>query len=168
MAINGWPKKITWNDFQPVDTPPGGENGQAYIHSQFNFKYSSTKNDRKGWRFEGLVVDVFVDDGQSWVVKGKQHPQLLNHEQGHYDITGLVGGRELYKSLTNLRAKSPKDFEEQKEKIVTRIKKKVTRLQKKYDKDTKPDGDSIDSKKQEEWDKRLQSANTNGKSLPDL
>jgi hypothetical protein len=168
MSINGWPRKISWREFEPVNEAPGGENGQAYIHSTFHFQYSSTKKDRNGWRLEGLIVKVAVDKGQSWVVKGKQHPELLNHEQGHYDITGLVGGRELHASLTSLRTGSSKVLDEQKEEIVDRIQKKVNRLQEKYDRNTKSPNGVIDPKKQEEWDKRIRASIENGKSLPDL
>lgn len=169
MSIRGWPKNITWDEFGEVSTPPGGENGQAYLHSMFSFHYSNPIKDRKGWRLEELVVELSVAKGQSWVVKGKQHPELLSHEQGHYDITGLVGGRELYELLTKLRTGTSKELLEQKDEIYNRINKKVNRLQEKYDLDVKsPDDQTIIAAKQKEWDQLLQSCIQGKKFLPNL
>ena len=155
MPITGWPKKISWKNFQKVDAAPANVDGQAYTFTEFSFNYSGTKRDKRGFRLIGIEVKVSINTSNSWVVKGTQHPDLLIHEQGHYDITGLVGGRELLHSLQALRAVNRQRLVNQVETTYTRIGKKVKRLHIKYDKETKPSDGAIDPKQQAVWNKRI-------------
>lgn len=171
MPIRGWPRRIAWREFTEVNSPPAGEDGQAYTYTPFSYRHGRSRQDRTGWRLEGVEVRVSVGKSQSWVVKGKQHRDLLKHEQGHFDITGLVGGRELFNKLTELRTKHQRDLMEQRDKIYSKISRKVNGLHLKYDNETKDSADqTIVPAKQKKWDELIQSRiqKTDGKKyLPD-
>lgn len=54
------------------------------------------------YRVGGFHTTVFVDRAKSWALaSAKQANVLLPHEQGHYDITGLVA-REVTRKMLDL------------------------------------------------------------------
>src|SRR4030042_6227255 len=93
-TVQGWPKSLTWNLFRKVKSPP------------IPFKVAFTKYAIKpvytpGWgtgttgilkehRLLNLSVLIQLDTNGCWVLDGKDTPQYLQHEQGHYDIGGLI------------------------------------------------------------------------------
>jgi hypothetical protein len=99
----GRPEQINWNNhFTRVQRPRHGDS-DAYTRVDFRptFRYSS-RPDRDGkHRLTNVRVTVAMNKGQSWYVAGRKTPLLLRHEQGHYNITFLVG-RQLCRRLLEL------------------------------------------------------------------
>jgi hypothetical protein len=96
----GTPLQLNWQaHFTPVQHPrtPGRS---AFTNATFNINLTPpTRPDPDGnFRFHNVHITVNMNRGASWVVNGQQAAALLNHEQGHYNITWLVM-RELCRLL---------------------------------------------------------------------
>lgn len=164
MSLKGWPRKVRWNEFRALEKPPDGEEGDAYLESRFGTppgKKYPFKKSKSGWRMDGVEFVISIEGSKSWAVKSKRNKDLLNHEQGHFDITGLVG-REAYKAIKTLRARTQDALREGLGKFNRQMQKKVDRLHERYDKET---DHSNNSKKQDTWDKLIKSAITGGTNL---
>jgi len=103
-TLSGWPRNISWSDFQEVGARPAGVNEAAQIKSDV------TQPNRVGVvpdngmrRLAAYTVTVSIGRDQSWVVTDQKSAALLAHEQGHFDITGL-SARDLVTDLSALRA----------------------------------------------------------------
>jgi hypothetical protein len=110
----GVPTQLSWTTHFSQVRQPRIAGRDAFTSATFraNMKYT-TKPDASGKiRFQDVHVTVSMDRGASWVVSGKQTPALLNHEQGHFNITWLAA-RELCRKLleyeldTTLRVLDP-------------------------------------------------------------
>jgi len=100
---NGQPNAITWRaNFTRVNQPPHGTS-DAFTHADFPSSYSfSSRADANGkHRLRNVRVRVGMNRNLSWYVAGRDTPLLLRHEQGHYNISFLVG-RELCWQLLDL------------------------------------------------------------------
>ena len=89
-AMSGFPRTLAWANFTPVQTsrnPP-------------HAAQTSATWSMGGWRpvlqngvykVSGARVSVTLNPGQSWAIQSaRSNADLLIHEQGHYNITGLV------------------------------------------------------------------------------
>jgi hypothetical protein len=83
----------------------------------------------------GFTVFVKFNGRDSWVLKGQKTPDLLKHEQGHLDITGLVA-YEKDRLLKALRSNDAQDLIAQVKQIHNRNHAKLDGLQKKYEGET--------------------------------
>jgi hypothetical protein len=119
--------------------------------------------DRSGWRLNDVHLAVVIHSNRTWVVGGQETPELLNHEQGHWDITGLIA-REALQAYGRLRARMPKELTEQLRHIQTRLQNKATRINRKYDSETNH-GSNLDA--QQKWDVLLTACIANTRPLPD-
>jgi hypothetical protein len=109
--LNNLFRKLTWDDFRgPV---PRGTSFAAATSSTFrlsapHFARGKDESGKDGWRLtDDLVVTVVFDNQKSWRIDMSQWPDqlqkfLLDHEQGHYDITALVA-RDLFIKLMSLK-----------------------------------------------------------------
>jgi len=121
--------------------------------------------DKTGWRMGDVEVMVYVSKQETWVVKGQQTPDLLNHEQGHFDISGLVA-REAYVSYQQLRTKTQELLKKKLAELNRRLQRKVDRLNTKYD-SVKETNHGMNKANQTKWDKLIQSAIQSGKPIPE-
>jgi hypothetical protein len=103
-VLVGFPRDLNWGNFTPVQAsrlPPH----QAQSASTWSMSGWRAALDKGAYRVHGLRINVTVNAGASWVVNtartGANSPALLRHEQGHYDITGLVA-RDLASSVIDL------------------------------------------------------------------
>lgn len=113
--LTGRDKTLTWADFgTPVPkTPPGP--GQTAVAAHTEVKYPITY----GWASSGksftladnVTVAVQLDKSKTWVAnwvfdQPKQFQNdLLNHEQGHYDIGALLA-RDMFIEIMQLKGKT--------------------------------------------------------------
>lgn len=108
-------RTLAWGDFNRVDFPVP-EPGQKVDTAQTaaNGVPSGIVLDSAGggqYKLrDSIVVTIVLDKSQCWVAKWvftakdqTYQNNLLKHEQGHYDITALVG-RDLYNALVALRS----------------------------------------------------------------
>ena len=100
--ITGWPRQISWREFDELSQRPADESEDAYIEYNMDLSY--------GWTMDGgqalldsIDITVRFDSNASWVVGSQKDATLLSHEQGHYDITGLCY-RRMGRELSALRA----------------------------------------------------------------
>lgn len=106
---------MSWRDFNPVEFPVP-EPGQKVDTAQTaaNGVPSGIMLDSAGSGQckirDSIVVTIVLDKSQCWVAKWiftqkdkAYRDNLLKHEQGHYDITALVG-RDLFNALVALRS----------------------------------------------------------------
>lgn len=93
VTIDGWPRQLIWEVFTECPGRPPGEKEVAQIHSEARAPKKVTF-----YRVDGLLRvtrlrlalrTIAVD---TLVVGPLEADELLKHEQGHYDITGLLAG----------------------------------------------------------------------------
>jgi hypothetical protein len=142
-ALFGLFKPLTWGNFK--GRPPAGTPWAAMTASNFTVTPGAFEPVGRKFRMrDELKVTVSFDENTSWRIDMSQWPaslekELLEHEQGHYDITALVA-RDLFITLMKFKnseyasqaegLKNIRDFE--------RIYREnhLKRIQKAYDDDT--------------------------------
>jgi hypothetical protein len=164
VAIGGWPKSLTWQQFRVVQSAPAGVTEEAQTEASID-PPPRVQVVKAGDQFRLAAFDIkvrIVPHG-TWVVRGKSSAPLLVHEQGHWDIAGLTA-HEYHKILEDLRAASPAELGRLAEQTLSRIKTKVDRLQEKYDRET---NHSRDAAKQTQWNTLIRNCITNSnRALP--
>ncbi len=114
---------LSWKDFE-AKVPKGAKfTAQTFsgfeIGSFLQWKTTALKNKckvGKGWTWEVeatvstdlLDVKAVMVPGKSWVKHGKQTAPLLEHEQGHFDISHIIGE----KLQAKMNAARPADFDQ--------------------------------------------------------
>jgi hypothetical protein len=100
-AMNGFPRSLTWSNFRPVAnslSPPA----QAQTGARWSTTGWSVRVVNGAYRVHGARVNVGLDPHNTWAVPGaRTSAALLRHEQGHYDITGLIA-RDLIRKILDL------------------------------------------------------------------
>lgn len=139
-------RKLTWDDFK--GKPDMNHPGAAVTASGFAYSWNG-ENDGKTLHLNIFVYTYFTKK-RSWkksFVEGEYH---LRHEQHHFDITRL-GAEKLVEELK--RADYTMDnYRSMIAGIFDRVYNENIVLQNKYDHQTKH---SLDTEKQEEWNKRI-------------
>lgn len=142
-------KTLTLNDFQGAPKP--AENGEeiAFTSCSIHFSYTATKE--IGYYMLTFSIEVVFNKNQSWVDKKeltnkKVTDDLLDHEQGHYDIAYLEQQELL---LTVKHSIFYDDYASAAQKIFDRIDSKYRRLNQQYDIETE---NSVNKLKQHKWD----------------
>ena len=96
-------RRLTWRDFRgiaPSDSPydaatasgwsdlPDDAFTASYRHDgRGNYRVTATADRAK------LDIRSYVDTSESWVKPDHRSSELLQHEQGHFDITHVIGER---------------------------------------------------------------------------
>ena len=166
MALKGWPRTIGWNEFKPLPSRPRGATVAAHIDSNWHnppgekFRFV---HERNGWRLDNVNLVVVINSHRTWVVRGQETPELLQHEQGHWDITGLIA-REAHQAYEQLRARTMRELNKQAQRIQAHLQRKSTRLNRKYDDETQH---GVNRSAQQKWDSLIATCITKNKHLPD-
>jgi hypothetical protein len=157
--MRGWPRAIKWSEFEEIAERPADEEENARIHAvaELSEKVDVCREDGK-LRLAGFTVNLKVLKEDSWVVTGKQSGELLNHEQGHYDLAGLKA-KELMNKLAALRADDLEELQELVNQALEDSRVSSQELSDLYDDDTdhgrKPD-------RQAKWDEAIRQAIDSG------
>jgi hypothetical protein len=90
-SMSGFPRALMWGQFRQVTNslspPHQAQSGSSY--SMAGGWRVATENG--AYRVRGLRITVSVNGTASWATAAaRRDTSLLRHEQGHYDITGLV------------------------------------------------------------------------------
>lgn len=114
--MTGWPRQLTWGDFQELANPGPGtlvaRNGHpivARVAISINFDPAQHAMVAEGgqYRFGSANVSVILNRAMTNYVPSRiprgEESYYLSHEQGHMDLMGLFG-RELEVNLLALRA----------------------------------------------------------------
>lgn len=128
--MTGWPRTLSWSDFQPLANPGPGvlvaRNGHAIvarvaISIMFYPPNSPIVTEGGQARFSSVDVQVILNSSQTQYVPSRipagQAEHYLRHEQGHMDLMGLFG-REMEVNLLALRAPNSLQLIEQARPIV--------------------------------------------------
>jgi len=126
--------KLTWNDFPEKNDP----NLAFVAYIKYDYKYSipSFKLENNVIVPAEVIGTLEFNRNESWVRPGMQSEEILEHEQGHFNI-GILTIREIMKELKSIRfqpkEKNPKQILDG---IVEKISKKYTEMEKQYDLET--------------------------------
>jgi hypothetical protein len=91
-------RKVDWPDFR-AEVPPGAPKDKAALITtgiEYEVEYE-WKCEIIDGKYEGFIIAIpdettlecssIMDRCKSWVKPGQETPKLLNHEQGHFDIS---------------------------------------------------------------------------------
>jgi hypothetical protein len=159
LQISGWPRSITWDEFNELSARPPGETEDAQIHSEVD-QPSRVSVVREGgiYRVTSLTVTLRTVNEDNWVVTSHKSADLLSHEQGHYDITGLMG-RDMGNEIVAVRARSRQDLQTKVTQIIEKYRRRAKALSERYDTETDHSGNR---QAQKRWDDAIQSAMKSG------
>jgi len=161
LVVSGWPRALTWDDFPDLDSRPADADGNenAQIHCEINQPERVTVSREGGQRRVGsLTVTIGVVRADNWVVRSAKTPELLSHEQGHYDLTGLMG-RDMGNEILAVRAGTLENLQQQVTDIIARYRQRARDLNARYDTET---GGGRNRDAQGRWDERIRSSIANG------
>jgi hypothetical protein len=155
----GWPRTLTWSDFPEVSSRPSAADEDAQIHCEVS-QPERVSVTREGGQFRvtALTVNITILREDSWVVTSQKTASLLSHEQGHYDITGLMG-RDMGNEILAARARTVDGLQEQVTRIIERYRQRSQELNDLYDTQT---NHSRNRDAQARWDERIRASMTNG------
>ena len=130
MAIKNWPSKITWAKFTELDIRPLGATTDAHIEVEYRNppgKQFGITPVGKHYKLTDVNLVLQTIPHETWVVKGKKSKELLNHEQGHWDILGLIA-REYHREIKKLRGASVEQLRTRFQKLEARMLEKGEKL----------------------------------------
>ena len=97
IIINGGKTErlLTWDDFKGRADKSTG----YYAETQWELSFGKIgfRSDQE-IPLKDLVLTLKFNEKKSWVVRGKETPELLKHEQGHFDIAEIYA-RKIRKKL---------------------------------------------------------------------
>lgn len=103
--LTGWPRQLSWSDFRDIPSRPRGEAEDARISMGFRPGRVRTVEEGSEHRLGEMEFEMVLNAAGSWAVVSAKTPELLAHEQGHFDIVGLCY-RDLVAQATTLRGSS--------------------------------------------------------------
>ena len=131
-------EKLKWSDFKAVKFFP-----DATAESSTTIAYEYSEDQGK------IQVKIFClfNKQKSFVLQGKQTGYILNHEQGHFDITFMFAMK--FKALLDCESRLS---ESKVESIYMKVIRGWDRFQEQYDLET---NHSINEFEQKRWDKSI-------------
>jgi hypothetical protein len=158
--ITGWPRNLTWADFPEVTSRPGKEVEDARITADADLKWVCSHHGGL-FHLTSLTITMRVVPEKTWVVRTLETDSLLKHEQGHYDIVGLMA-RDMAKEILEARDHTEKGFNKKLARIRKSYQEKTDHLNDQYDSATEH---SRNRKIQQLWDRQISGAIQAGKPL---
>ena len=159
MPLNNFDYPVSWDNFVKMPAKPPGVTEDAEIVLQFpqSYGYSKAKN---AVTINDLSVDIGMSLPECWVLTSQlNNTDLLQHEQGHYDITAL-GAREFYNGLTGMTATTEDKLQKKIIALHDRIQEKINAANTRYDTIT---NHSLVTAEQKKWDEKIAAVKKNSK-----
>lgn len=150
MSLSNFNYSISWSDFTPQPSRPHGADEDAFTKVRFHHSYNYARNGNVV-TVTDATVDITMVTQQCWVVSGKTTNDLLQHEQGHFDITAL-GAKQFYNALLSITARSIRDMETSISQAHEKYQQKIDRANIRYDSQT---NHSQNVKLQQQWDQSI-------------
>lgn len=161
LVVSNWPRSLTWDDFRGLAARPadaeGDENAQIHAEARQPERIAVV-NESGVRRVTSLTVNIEIVRDDTWVVNSAKSDALLSHEQGHYNIMGLMG-RDMGDEILAARAPSAAALQEQITAIIERYRERGRELTRQYDTDTRG---GANREAQARWDQAIQTAMTSG------
>jgi|SRR6185436_9810935 len=125
-------RKLEWADF----TGKPDANSTFYAHTWYTLKYSYNNVVTNGDQatIDGFEAILELDPNKSWVRTDKTSDELLEHEQGHFNI-GIMCMRELLTTV-NGTSFSKSDYAEALRNIFREVMRKYNDMNVQYDNET--------------------------------
>ena len=96
-GMSGFPREVPWTSFGPQS----GSGAEAFTSAFYSLTHGRTQIVRGEYRRVGTRVAITLGP-KSWATTAARSSEdLRRHEQGHYDITGLVG-RDILMGIIDL------------------------------------------------------------------
>jgi hypothetical protein len=102
-----------------------------------------------------LVLQIVVNRTNSWVVTSRKSAALRAHEQGHFDIHGIIVGRDLVAELRAIRARSNRALGVAIRRKMRQAMRRGQRMTNTYDEDT---NHGLDTARQAAWEQQIRNA----------
>jgi hypothetical protein len=97
-----------------------------------------------------IHCNATFDQTKSWIIKAKSTPELLRHEQGHFDIS-QIGALEALITIKKKIRNDGRDVFYAVDKVIDSLEVKCSELNRKYDFDTQHSLNKSAQLKWEEW-----------------
>jgi len=125
-------RKLEWADF----TGKPDANSTFFAHTWYTLKYSYNNVVTNGDQatIDGFEAILELDPNKSWVRTDKTSDELLEHEQGHFNI-GIMCMRELLTTV-NGTSFSKSDYAEALRNIFREVMRKYNDMNVQYDNET--------------------------------
>jgi hypothetical protein len=150
-------KTLAWTDFTERDSRPPGSKLDALTKAKWPHSYEYSQNLKGKYVViqKTFRVSVQMDSVSSWVVKDKESDSLLNHEQGHYNITAL-GARDYMNGALDLETDTAKELEKALGALEKSVQSQISAINKMYDEDPNCGTDhGSKADQQTQWDLRI-------------
>lgn len=154
MALSGFNHTVNWNEFRPVNERPAGTPEDAHIKTIYTSNFSMHQTGGENCEVTTATVAIRSERSNTWVVRDRKRPDLLGHEQGHYNITAL-GAREYYNHLLELTAPHCSNINSQAQTLIQQIKTHIDETDIRYDSQT---ANGTNQSVQRKWDASIRSA----------
>lgn len=143
--------RLTWDNFVERDKSPiAGKVAQTATKVQPQRVRALTT--AEGAQIAELVVELKLDNNQTWVVKNRQTSALLEHERLHYRIAVLLA-HELETDLLAVRVPKITGLTAASNRVVEAKAARARALGDAYDADT---NGGLNGDKQREWEIKVQ------------
>ena len=162
LTLTGWPRSITWDEFRELTQRPTGENEDALINPVTVGGQAQPAHERGRWMLTELELEIVVNREETWVVLSQKSDALLSHEQGHFDIHGIIVGRDLIRALRGLRERSPARLRRAVRRTMQRHRRLGQRMTDDYDQNTQH---GTNSTRQAAWEQQIRNAIDNNSAL---
>jgi len=109
--LRGWPRTLSWDDFPEIPARPSGEDEDAQIRAEAMLSGQDIQVCREGEevRLGSFQIRLVINEGLTWAVRGQKTEELRHHEQGHFNLAGLMA-RQLMNAIAALRESAAQDL----------------------------------------------------------
>lgn len=134
-------RKLIWEDFK--GQPKHNSNFSAETHYVITYTYKKNSYRDPEIKFK---IHCYFEKDRSWSKEHHRNPQLLNHEQAHFDIAELH--TRMFRERVAKTTFDPNSYEDQIKKLFSEILNECSEMQNQFDKETKF---GIHLEEQNEW-----------------
>jgi hypothetical protein len=157
---------ISWQqDFTEVSKPPANSVRDAFTSATGDppkgIVFTSDANGKRVLKASKFSVTLTMSKANSWVVTDKESNSLLNHEQGHYNLTAL-SARDFLNDALALTANTNTELQAAYDALKLSCQSELSAMNKMYDDDPNcGTNHGKDANKQTQWDLRIKNAMNN-------
>lgn len=162
LVLTGWPRIITWDDFREIGSRPSGESEDAQVGPETITGNVATVQEGGRWKLAELSIDIVINQDLSWVVGSRKSPALLAHEQAHFDIQGILVGRDVLAALGAIRTRTNAQLGRRVRATFERYRLRAQGLSDSYDENTRH---GLDTARQSAWEQQIGDAISNNSRL---
>jgi hypothetical protein len=162
ISVSGWPRSIRWTEFRELASRPSSANEDAQVGTETTTGTPVTVRQGGQWMLAELELEIVVNRANSWVVTSRKSSALRAHEQGHFDIHGIIVGRDLVEELRRIRARSNGRLGVAVRRKMRQAMQRGQRMTNAYDEDT---NHGLAAERQAAWEQQIRNAIDNNTRL---